>query len=236
MLAGGAWALSVLCWLRAAFTDPGRVPDDPRWQYKPEIADIALPSTKQTKRNGERRHCKWCEIYKPDRTHHCRVCKRCALKMDHHDPWINNCVGFRNFAFFVQGWFYQGFTQMTLWASIMSAAHFVMDPQHSMSTRCIVCAASVSNILDGFCVSCFCVFHFWLIFKGHTTIDFFEKKIQEPPLFDLGPLGNLKAALGAYPFLMFLPIKLPQGDGLSFNSGEATPVGDGGDNEALLLA
>ncbi len=32
----------------------------------------------------EFRYCKLCEGFKPERTHHCRECKRCVLLMDHH--------------------------------------------------------------------------------------------------------------------------------------------------------
>ncbi len=33
---------------------------------------------------GDRRHCKKCQLPKPQRSHHCSVCKKCVLKMDHH--------------------------------------------------------------------------------------------------------------------------------------------------------
>lgn len=55
--------------------------------------------------------CGICDAFKPTRSHHCkltrilviipRICNRCILKMDHHCPWINNCVGLMNLKFFL---------------------------------------------------------------------------------------------------------------------------------------
>ncbi|CAG0921173.1 unnamed protein product, partial [Notodromas monacha] len=43
--------------------------------------------------------CEVCKGYKAPRSHHCR--KRCVMKMDHHCPWINNCVGHFNQGHFI---------------------------------------------------------------------------------------------------------------------------------------
>ncbi|XP_065224703.1 palmitoyltransferase ZDHHC16B [Planococcus citri] len=44
--------------------------------------------------------CKKCIQPKPHRTHHCSVCNLCILQMDHHCPWLNNCVGHFNRRYF----------------------------------------------------------------------------------------------------------------------------------------
>lgn len=44
--------------------------------------------------------CKKCISPKPHRTHHCSVCDKCILKMDHHCPWLNTCIGHYNHRYF----------------------------------------------------------------------------------------------------------------------------------------
>lgn len=46
------------------------------------------------------RYCMKCKHIKPDRAHHCSTCRVCVLKMDHHCPWIDNCVHFYNYKLF----------------------------------------------------------------------------------------------------------------------------------------
>ena len=41
--------------------------------------------------------CDKCSAMKPLRAHHCSVCQRCTLMMDHHCMWTNNCIGIHNY-------------------------------------------------------------------------------------------------------------------------------------------
>ena len=55
--------------------------------------------------------CGKCSSVKPPRTHHCAICKACVRRMDHHCPWIANCVGEDNLKDFLR---FTGFASLSL--------------------------------------------------------------------------------------------------------------------------
>ena len=73
--------LAMVSHFKAMTTDPGTVPPDakPTEEMPPPDAepDAVIP------RKGHRL-CRRCKSFKPARAHHCSVCRRCIIKMDHH--------------------------------------------------------------------------------------------------------------------------------------------------------
>ena len=106
---------------RAVLTDPGSVAFDPAAEREHQRLQEALRSHAEACEHraalaaaGEdvlppvpgpppvrRRFCKKCTNFKPRHAHHCSICRRCILHMDHHCPWVNNCVGAHNLKHFL---------------------------------------------------------------------------------------------------------------------------------------
>ncbi|KAL8612465.1 hypothetical protein ACOMHN_058593 [Nucella lapillus] len=82
----GCVTMILVTFFKAVFKGPGFIP----YGWRPEDAKHA----------SSMQFCDSCQGYKPPRSHHCRKCERCVMKMDHHCPWINTCCGHLNHASF----------------------------------------------------------------------------------------------------------------------------------------
>lgn len=49
------------------------------------------------------KYCVTCQLIRPPRASHCAICSNCVSVLDHHCPFLNTCVGMRNYRFFI--WF-----------------------------------------------------------------------------------------------------------------------------------
>jgi len=226
--------LLVACYVRSILVHPGEIPDDDsQWEYGQDGCSGFDSSqvTQEVKKTGERRHCKWCGKYKPDRCHHCRVCKTCILKMDHHCPWIYNCVGMKNYKYFFLLLFYTVLdTQLICWTMAESVMRCIDVPSTPFITMFTTFFGWTLNLFLTVLLTTFFSFHIWLMLKAMTTIEFCEKsgakgkdgeRRSATSVYDLGIFGNVRAVLGESALLWLFPCGRKLGDGLNFVSDES---------------
>ncbi|KAL4428875.1 hypothetical protein ABPG74_001362 [Tetrahymena malaccensis] len=228
-------ALFLMMWsfIRSVVTDPGRVPvywglflDDPE--------------------SKKRRYCLICHVFKPERCHHCSTCVRCVLNMDHHCPWINNCVGFNNRKFFMLMLFYiciiSIFCFLTMLQPLIEQALDIYENGYSFFQ-----SSFIVKLLSLICLSVFCpvighffYFHIQLMLSNVTTIEQLEKVKEKldngnqkdkvsvldniesnQNVYDLGKRKNFYQVFGQNPILWLLPVfgesGRPYGDGVAWN-------------------
>lgn len=198
-----------------------------------------LPVCVTVKRsNGAPRWCSKCEAPKPDRCHHCRFCRRCIVRMDHHCPWLmDTCIGQRN---------YKAFVLLLMYTSLFCIYALETTVRAIIALRIINMPASwiVLLVLVLFvriwCLRQFSLvltpffgFHVYLMMCNMTTLEFIEgmshvrhetcdnetraqlQRLLPKTLsrryyvYHVGALANMRQALGRCVLLWWLPIGGP---------------------------
>jgi palmitoyltransferase len=213
-------------YVSAATVDPGR-PD-------PALTEGALAEDGLTvddvraeepprKGHGFARYCRRCEAGKPARTHHCHICGRCVLRLDHHCPWIANCVGHhnhRNFVLFLWYlWVGCAYAQVMCYTPAMVALA-AQGRSRARGGAALLTAADGSTPVDENTVLLTCLvtmvfllamsalggWQVYLVLSNQTTIEFYGNRTEASAArlrgeawfnpYDLGSRRNFALFMG----------------------------------------
>ncbi|XP_049283849.1 palmitoyltransferase ZDHHC23-B [Anopheles funestus] len=98
---------------RAAIGDLAGLPDVNGGQLEnckgPKDTQVVMFSDRDDSDEGStdteigRLACQLCRKYVPPRTYHCKVCSVCMVRQDHHNVWLNCCIGKSNHRLYLAG-------------------------------------------------------------------------------------------------------------------------------------
>jgi len=103
----GAWVIvstTLSLFAKACYSDPGEIKHSNLNKYLPNYQFDGLLYVPKK--------CYTCEVDRPARSKHCKLCNKCVARYDHHCPWINNCVGANNVRWFLLFLFFTWLTCM----------------------------------------------------------------------------------------------------------------------------
>jgi len=204
--------LLMMSHMRAVFSDPGIVPLP---QSKLDFSEFHTGMQKE-KAKDEYTICARCESYRPPRAHHCRVCQRCIRRMDHHCPWINNCVGEWNQKYFLQFLFYVGL--LSTYAVVLVIISWLQECNDCYKDKLTMQSRVVHSVLlvvesglFGLFVTAIMCDQLQAIFGDETAV---EQAKQQGPYRPKKPrLALLSEVCGrGFPMLWLMPCQSPPKD------------------------
>lgn len=201
----------------------------------PFIADSLL------EKSIEKTHtCGICQTYKPARCHHCSRCNRCYLKFDHHCVFIDACVGFHNYKFFIQ-FLVANLLLIVYYLTILNLEFGIANDFSAEIISNVVISTVVGGLILIITVQTL-ILHLKLLPNNETVIEYYainsylegdhshigvfqegpitefsdskDRKVLNP--YNLGTRENLKEVFGNSFWEWVSPLFTSAGDGVSF--------------------
>ncbi|KAG2372796.1 hypothetical protein C9374_013160 [Naegleria lovaniensis] len=179
LLLGLYIALSIsFNYVQCVRVSPGVTPKE--WVDSLDNVETFRNDTKSVPGKNWSKWCGRCQQPKPIRAHHCHICDVCVLRMDHHCPWLNNCVGLQNHKYFVG---FIGFLALAaLYNFVMISlgvfGFYTPDPiLYATWSGWLTFVMVLSGSL-GLTMTTFTGWHVYLVLTNQTTIEFQFNKMK----------------------------------------------------------
>jgi len=128
------------------------------------------------------RWCPSCKVVRPPRASHCRDCDNCVMRFDHHCPFVNNCVGSRNYAFFSGFLISTGCLGFAVFSGIgLYISHEVSGTEEEVPEAVLFALLAVIGIPTALLligVLGLSLFHVFLACRGRTTREALTGKVS----------------------------------------------------------
>jgi len=219
--------LTLWSYIKTVVTDPGSTPMNYNYQ---ELQEQFQEILQQDQFHSSPSECTKCSQFRPPRAHHCSICDRCVLRMDHHCPWVGNCVGMYNQRFFTQFLCYSGLGSLVV---AVSCGVSLLETKGETSFSQMIGAVAGSSLTLSLCGMA--MFHMWMIAANKNTLELNIRSSHN--VFDTGDKAkNWNYVCGTELLGYILPIEIRTcGDGINYPVKLRTKEGTVVDNSSFFI-